>query len=118
MVWAYVLIFGFAMGGVIVLLPLVVGHFFGLVSFGVILGTLGLTQALGGSVGAIFSGLLYDHWGSYHYALIVFSCVYLIAIITTFLAGKSEPYNGASRSVKSQKKNTNNQANATLKLRN
>ncbi len=93
MVWAYVLIFGFAMGGVIVLLPLVVGHFFGLVSFGVILGTLGLTQALGGSVGAIFSGLLYDHWGSYHYALLIFSCVYLIAIITILLAGKPEPYN-------------------------
>ena len=30
MVWVYVGIFGFAMGGVIVLLPLAVGHFFGL----------------------------------------------------------------------------------------
>lgn len=94
-VWVYVMIFGFAMGGVIVLLPLIVGHFFGLASFGVILGTLSLTQALGGSIGAITSGVIYDYLGSYHYALVAFIAVYLTATLTIFLTGKPLPYTKA-----------------------
>jgi sugar phosphate permease len=92
MVWVYVLLFGFAMGGVIVLLPLIVGHFFGLASFGVLVGTLMLTQALGGSIGAYASGLIHDHFGSYQLALTAFVGVYLAAIVTIFLARRPEPY--------------------------
>jgi len=92
MVWVYVGVYGFAMGGVIVLLPLLVGHFFGLASFGVILGTLSMTQALGGSIGAVFSGLVYDRLGSYDHALFAFIGIYLFAILAIFLAGRARPY--------------------------
>jgi cyanate permease len=92
MVWLYVSIFGFAMGGVIVLLPLAVGHFFGLASFGVIMGTLSLVLALGNASGAYISGLIYDFLGSYHYAMIAYMCLYLLAILCIFLTGKPRRY--------------------------
>jgi sugar phosphate permease len=95
MVWVYVTIFGFAMGGVIVLLPLVVGHFFGLAAFGVIMGTLSLILALGNASGALLSGLIHDFFGSYHYAMIAYLCLYLIAALSIFLAGRPREYTQA-----------------------
>jgi sugar phosphate permease len=92
MVWVYVTIFGFAMGGVIVLLPLVVGHFFGLAAFGVIMGTLSLILALGNASGALISGMIYDFFGSYDYAMIAYMCLYLIATLSIFLAGRPRKY--------------------------
>ena len=92
MVWVYVVIFGFAMGGVIVLLPLVVGHFFGLAAFGVIMGTMSLVLALGNASGALISGLIYDSLGSYRYAMVAYMCLYLIATSIIFLAGRPRQY--------------------------
>jgi sugar phosphate permease len=97
MVWVYVAVFGFAMGGVIVLLPLVVAHFFGLAAFGVLMGTVSLILALGNASGALLSGLIYDSLGSYHYAMIVYMCLYLIAASSIFLAGKPRQYAGPRR---------------------
>jgi sugar phosphate permease len=92
MVWAYVAIFGFAMGGVIVLLPLVVAHFFGLAAFGVIMGTVSLILALGNASGALISGLIYDFLGGYHYAMLAYMVVYLVATLSIFLAGRPRQY--------------------------
>jgi sugar phosphate permease len=92
MVWIYVFLFGFAMGGVIVLLPLVVGHFFGLTSFGVIMGTLSFLQAMGASSGVFVSGLVYDIFGSYRLALMSYVVFCLLAVASILLAGKPKPY--------------------------
>ena len=92
MVWVYVLIFGFSMGGIVVLLPLTVGNFFGLASFSVILGMLWFINALGGAIGTYASGLIYDFLGSYRYALYAFTASYLTAVIAIFLAGNPDPY--------------------------
>lgn len=92
MVWIYVVLYGFGMGGIVVLLPLVVGHYFGLVAFGTIMGTVAFIQGIGSSSGALISGLIYDHRGNYQYALILFGCVYLVAIVTIFMAGKPKSY--------------------------
>ncbi|MCP4752597.1 MAG: MFS transporter [Proteobacteria bacterium] len=98
MMWLHVGIFGFAMGGVVVLVPMVVGQFFGLVSFGVIMGIVSFSQAVGSSLGAIISGVVYDYFGSYQYALIFYIGVYLTAILTIFLAGKPREYVGEQKS--------------------
>ena len=91
MIWIYILIFGVAMGGIVVLLPVAVGHFFGLASFGVILGMVNFSQALGGSVGAFFSGWIHDQMGNYTAALVAFLGAYFLAILAIFMAGKPEP---------------------------
>jgi sugar phosphate permease len=92
MVWVYVLIFGFSMGGIVVLLPITVGNFFGLASFSVILGVLWFISALGGALGTYACGLIYDYLSNYQYALYAFMASYLTAIIAIFLAGKPDPY--------------------------
>lgn len=94
MIWVYILLFGFAMGGIIVLLPLAVGQFFGLLSFSVILGTLNISQAVGGSTGAFLSGLIHDHTGNYQMALFLFAAAYVAAILTIAKAGRPETYEG------------------------
>ena len=86
-VWVYVAIFGFAMGGVIVLLPLAVVHFFGLASFGVIMGAVSFVQALGNASGTLISGLIYDFLGSYHYAMLAYMFLYVIAAAEHFSGG-------------------------------
>ena len=92
MVWLYAVLFGFSMGGVVVLMPLVVGHFWGLISYGVLLGAIWVANSLGGSLGTYLSGLIYDHWGNYNYALYLFVTAYILSIVTFFLAGKPRSY--------------------------
>ena len=79
------------MGGVVVLLPLTVGHYFGLASFGVLLGILWMVNAIGGAIGTYVSGLIYDYTGTYEYALYLFIAAFLVAIAGIFLAGKPMP---------------------------
>ncbi|MEW6185258.1 MAG: MFS transporter [Thermodesulfobacteriota bacterium] len=92
MIWIYVLLYGFGMGGIVVLLPIVVSHYFGLAAFGTIMGTVAFTQAIGSSSGSFVSGLIFDYMGNYNYALILFGSIYLLAIFTVFMAGKPKPY--------------------------
>ncbi len=91
-VWAYVALFGFAMGGVVVLLPLVVAHFFGLTSFAVIMGVLSLVQATGNATGALLSGLIYDTFGSYDYAMMACVVLYTMACVAILGAGEPRPH--------------------------
>ncbi len=88
MVWMYAVVFGFAMGGVVVLMPLVVAHYWGLASYGVLLGVIWAANALGGAFGTFASGLIYDLLGNYQYALYLFILAYTSAIAVFFLAGK------------------------------
>ncbi|WP_054032165.1 MFS transporter [Desulfatitalea tepidiphila] len=91
-VWCYAIVFGFAMGGVVVLMPLVVGHFWGLISYGVLLGAIWVANSLGGALGTYASGLIYDHWGDYRYALYLFIGAYIASIVSFFIAGKPSLY--------------------------
>jgi sugar phosphate permease len=92
-VWIYVVIFGFAMGGLVVLMPLTVGKFFGLGGFGLVLGTIWMVQALGGALGTYSAGLIYDFFGNYQLAFYCFITAYVMSIIAIFLAGKPVPLN-------------------------
>jgi MFS family permease len=80
------------MGGIVVLLPMGISHFFGLAAFGTIMGTVAFIQAIGSSSGALISGLIFDYTGNYRYALVLFGCVYLSAIAAILMAGQPRPY--------------------------
>ena len=81
--WAlalFVSFFGLGYGGMIVLWPLIVGHDFGRQAFGAIAGVLGtLGLSIGGALGPVIAGVLYDNTGNYDWAFL--SCV------GAFLAG-------------------------------
>lgn len=92
MVWVYAALFGFGMGGIVVLIPLVVSHYWGLHSYGVILGVLWVANAMGGALGTYSSGLIYDIMGHYQWALYLFAAAYLMGIGAFLMAGKPKPY--------------------------
>lgn len=99
MVWLYAVMFGFSMGGIVVLMPLVVGHYWGLHSYGVLLGAIWLGNAAGGSAGTYVSGLIYDYLGSYHYAMYLFLASYILAITVFFSAGSPKKMEGQAISI-------------------
>ena len=66
---AFVPLFGLGNGGLIVLWPLTVGHDFGTRSFGAIAGMVGtVALSLGGAMGPVVVGAMYDNTGSYFLA--------------------------------------------------
>jgi MFS transporter, OFA family, oxalate/formate antiporter len=80
--WAVVVfvpLFGLGYGGLVVLWPLIIGHDFGLRAFGAIAGSLGTVAAsLGGAVGPVVAGVIYDQTGSYFWAFMACTVVLLL----------------------------------------
>lgn len=84
-VW-FVLVWGFSMGGVIALEPLIVGECFGMRSFGVILGMIYVCTTFGASAGPPFAGFISDRTNSYAIAFVIFVITYAVAAVLSFLA--------------------------------
>jgi len=82
----FVLVWGFAMGGIIALEPLIVGECFGMKSFGVILGMIYVCTTIGASSGPPFAGFISDMTNSYTIAFVVFIITYALAAGLSFLA--------------------------------
>lgn len=65
--------FGFAFGGMLALMALLVADLFGLLSHGVILGSAAFGIDIGGAVGPVLAGHIFDTTGSYQ--LVFLACV-------------------------------------------
>ncbi|HEV8715189.1 MAG TPA: MFS transporter [Candidatus Binatia bacterium] len=80
--WAvtlFVLLFGLGYGGLVVLWPLTISHNFGLRAFGAIAGALGTVAAsLGGAVGPVAVGAIYDQTGNYFWAFLACTVILLL----------------------------------------
>jgi MFS family permease len=68
---AFLLLFGLGLGGGAVLVPLLVGEFFGLRAFGKILGVAMIFSALGAATGPVVTGRIFDLTGGYDSAFII-----------------------------------------------
>ncbi|MFW6126367.1 MAG: MFS transporter, partial [Chloroflexota bacterium] len=86
MVWVFVFVYGFAMGGNIAVQPLVTGQLFGTAAFGAIFGWVAFAGPVGSALGPVIGGAIYDVAGSYSAAFIVFVGVYAAAIVAILLA--------------------------------
>jgi MFS family permease len=82
----FVLFFGLGYGGLVVLWPLVIGHDFGVRSLGAIAGVLGSVSAgVGGSIGPVLVGAMYDNIGSYQSALLLSVILLLLGACAAWL---------------------------------
>ena len=83
--YACALIYGFGYGSLAPILPLLVANRFGRHVVGSIYGLLTFFIGVGGAIGPVLGGFIYDHFGSYYYLwlinIFVLSCVAL-AILT------------------------------------
>lgn len=79
------LIYGFGYGSLAPILPLLVANRFGRHVVGSIYGLLTFFIGIGGAVGPVLGGFIYDHFGSYRYLwlinIFVLSCI-AVAILT------------------------------------
>jgi len=83
----FVPLFGLGYGGLIVLWPLTVGHDFGLRSFGAIAGVVGtVALSLGGALGPVVAGSMYDSTGSYQWAFLSGIGVLLVGAAAALVA--------------------------------
>jgi OFA family oxalate/formate antiporter-like MFS transporter len=71
---------GIGYGGGIVSVPVVAGRCFGLSSLGKIFGLIMLFNAIGGTVGPILAGYLFDITGSYQWSFLVVSLAAFVAV--------------------------------------
>jgi len=98
--WAvaiFVLLFGLGFGGLVVLGPLAVGHDFGVRSFGIIAGVLGtFAYSLGGGIGPVAAGALYDRAGNYQLAFLLCIAVTLVGAGVALTATQPHPVRHAS----------------------
>jgi len=86
--YLFALVFGFSWGAQAVLRFAIVSETFGLLSVGVIMGSLGLAEAGAASFGSYFAGYVFDNIGNYDIAFFIGIAV---SIMSSFLAFTLKP---------------------------
>ncbi len=79
-IWAYALIFGLGVGCWLPSMSMAVSSTFGIRSYGVVFGVTNLIWSIGGSLGPVTAGFIYDSTGDYFWAFVVALVMYLIAV--------------------------------------
>jgi sugar phosphate permease len=95
LIWVFVFIFGFAMGGQYALQPLVTVYFFGLRSFATIYGIVYMSSALGSALGPLAAAYVYDVTGTYRVAFAVCVGAGLLASLIISTAKRPDPRPGS-----------------------
>ena len=86
MLYLFAAVFGFAYGGCVPQLPVIAGEIFELKSIGAIVGVQMLGVAIGGAIGPLLGGYVFDVTGTYYFAFIVSSiCTILALILLAFI---------------------------------
>jgi MFS family permease len=94
MFYLFAIIFGVSYGGLAVLHSPLVAEIFGLRSHSTILGILGFVTILGGALGSLLAGWLFDITDSYDLAFLIFS---ILSFISVILASFLKPVTGGGK---------------------
>ena len=85
MFYLFAVIFGFAYGGLAAMESPIVAELFGLSSHGVIMGVASFGYTVGGAVGPLVAGRIFDMFGGYQIAFLVCAVVGISGIILAWL---------------------------------
>ncbi len=81
MFYLFAVTFGFAYAGCVPQLPVIAGELFKLRSIGAIIGVQMLGVAIGGAIGPILGGYVFDITGTYYLAFLVSGICTIIALL-------------------------------------
>lgn len=84
-VFAFAILFGFAMGADYMLIPLVAAECFGLAALGRLLALIIMADSLAQTLGPVLAAKIFDSLRSYDFAWIIATCVGLLGAATVFL---------------------------------
>jgi len=93
MLYLFACIYGFAHGGFFALISPSVAEFFGLSSHGVILGAVFCPTTIGGAIGPVLAGHIFDVTSSYQLAFLVFTVACIVGFILTLFLKPITNYN-------------------------
>lgn len=96
MLYAFAVLYGFAHGGLFTLTSPTVAELFGLSSHGVIYGTVAFIGAIGGTIGPVMAGYIFDITGSYQRAFLICAVFGIIGIILTSLLRPTNTVGGTN----------------------
>ena len=85
MLYLFAAIFGFGYGGLVAMTSIVVAGLFGIGSLGIILGFIMFSQSVGGFIGPMAAGRIFDITQSYTPAFMVCAALSVIAIMLALL---------------------------------
>jgi len=85
------LAFGLTMGSIIMMLSLITGECFGLVSFATVSGLAGVFTMSGAAFGPSIAGFIFDATGSYQMAFTIFAAMSVAAILVIYFAKPPRP---------------------------
>jgi len=68
MLYLFAVVYGFTHGGLFTVISPIVAEYFGLRSHGVLFGIIVFSSTVGGAVGSVLAGRIFDITGSYHLA--------------------------------------------------
>ena len=91
----FALVFGPGFGASIPTRPVLLGEYYGRRAFGTLMGIMFTVSGVGGALGPIFAGLMFDHFQSYRLAFILMP-IPLMVSITLFLALKKPSWDTAA----------------------
>ena len=81
MLYLFAAVFGFAYGGCVPQLPVIAGEIFKLKSIGAIIGVQMLGVAIGGAIGPLLGGYVFDVTGTYNLAFLVSGICIILALV-------------------------------------
>lgn len=79
-IWLYAGIFGLGIGSWLPAMSMTVSNIFGMASYGVIFGMMNLIFGVGGSLGPVVAGMIYDANQSYFWAFIMSFSLYAVSM--------------------------------------
>ncbi|MFC1993400.1 MFS transporter [Chloroflexota bacterium] len=88
MFFIFAFVFGLGTGGLVALQPLLVSESFGLKSLGLILGVISVCFSIGGSIGPVIAGHLFDISGNYNLVFAVCAALATMALLAGFALRK------------------------------
>jgi MFS family permease len=91
---AFVILFGLGLGGGAVLVPLLIGEYFGLRAFGKVLGVITISATLGAATGPVMTGRIFDVMGSYDLAFTLHIAAFMAAGVAIYVLRKPRAASG------------------------
>ncbi|MBI4284563.1 MAG: MFS transporter [Chloroflexi bacterium] len=85
MLYLFAALFGFASGGPFAMVSMIVADIFGLKAHGVLMGLVNSGITLGGTLGPVLAGYIFDTTGSYRLSFTISIILCLIALVLTWL---------------------------------
>jgi MFS family permease len=85
MLYAFAAIYGIAHGGIFTVISPIVAELFGIRSHGALFGLVAFGGTVGGAIGPILAGLVFDLTRSYHLIFMALICLAAVSLLLTLL---------------------------------